>query len=137
MLRKGVAGVIYRMKGQDIEFLLLHRINPWVGWELPKGTIEEGEEEIEAMRREIEEETHIANVLDIKKIGRFKYGYPKGNYNGTIEQVYLVKVNDKEVRINKKEHNDYRWAGPEDATETLTHYDHKKAVKIATKYIKL
>jgi len=46
-LRKGVLAIIMR----EGKFLILRRVRNWKGWEFPKGGIDKGEEEEDALLR--------------------------------------------------------------------------------------
>ena len=66
MVYERSAGIIpFRRTANGVEFLLLHSVmvrNPDAAWEFPKGSIEVGEEEVEAALREIREEAGLTQV---------------------------------------------------------------------------
>ena len=78
-VRNVVVGVIYRKNTNKqlafYEFLILHRILLWEGWEFPKGGVEKKDRAEEVtLRREIEEETGLKNIRIITKLPyRIKY----------------------------------------------------------------
>ncbi len=66
MVYERSCGVIpFRRTDEGVEYLLLHSAmvrNPDAAWEFPKGSLEEGESEVEAALRELREETCITQV---------------------------------------------------------------------------
>jgi len=64
MLKHCVGAVIYNSEGK----IFLMTSQKWVGYIVPGGRIEEGEDEISALRRDIREELGI-ELEDIKKVG--------------------------------------------------------------------
>ena len=66
--RKAVFGVAYsKNKDGKIEYIILKRKKHWKGWEFPKGGIERGEKIIDAVKREVREETGL-KCINIKKL---------------------------------------------------------------------
>ena len=67
-------------------------------WSLPKGHIENGENEIDAAKREIYEETGITKLRLIKKLGSYqrykldKYGEENKNELKTIHLFYSKQL---------------------------------------------
>ena len=52
--------------------------NPIDKWQMPQGGVDKGEELVDAMRRELKEETSIKNIKIIKEIdGWLDYELPK------------------------------------------------------------
>jgi len=81
-------------------------------WDFPKGLCEEGEEPLEAARREVHEETGITEL-------QFEWGdrtIETGPYNkGKVARYYLAQTGQTEVEmgispeLGRPEHNEYRW----------------------------
>ena len=79
-----------RIEGQ-IEYLLLHSgmvRNPDAAWEFPKGSIEDGETEQEAARRELFEETCITQVQPLPDF-RDQVGYKYRRDGRPIEKTVV------------------------------------------------
>lgn len=70
--------LLYRRTKNDLEILLAHPGGPFwknrdeAAWTIPKGLIEEGEDELAAARREFFEETGHAPQGPFAKLGAFK-----------------------------------------------------------------
>ena len=144
-VRNVVVGGIYKKNTNKqltfYEFLILHRILLWKGWEFPKGGVEKKDraEEI-ALRREIEEETGLKNIRIITKLPyRIKYKYPKKysekyKHSETVQSVYLVRSFEENVRTTV-EHDVHKWLPYEDARKLLTHAQQRKALDVAWKFL--
>ncbi len=137
--RKGVFGITYSTK--PLRYLLLHRELHWKGWEFTKGGKKAREKLEKTCRREIKEETG----LKIKKIKRLPF-QGKFNYNKKAEQEWKAKgfeyvlfacqVKKDRVKIDKKEHNDYKWCNYSQAMKLLRWPNQKKCLKIVNSFIK-
>jgi len=70
--------LMYRIRSNKPEFFLVHPGGPfWKNkdagaWSIPKGQIEEGEDELETAKREFEEETGIVPSGDFKSLNPIK-----------------------------------------------------------------
>ncbi|MBI4019489.1 MAG: NUDIX domain-containing protein [Candidatus Aenigmarchaeota archaeon] len=130
-IRKGVVGVVYRKGKNEPEFLLLHRQQGWKGWEFSKGGIESGEDDEEALVREIREETGIGKVkVRARMAAEISYKYPawyKSGYTGTKQSVFLVEALEDSVSVSQ-EHDDYTWVDYRSALKMLKHKGQKKAL---------
>ena len=89
-------------------------------WDLPGGHTEVGESDLDALRREVKEETtlDIANPKEILQKGRIKF-YKTRQYSGIIE------LSD--------EHTDYKWVTIEDLDSYTIGAEFVKAAKAAFK----
>jgi 8-oxo-dGTP pyrophosphatase MutT (NUDIX family)/uncharacterized HAD superfamily protein len=141
--RRAVFAVAYARESGKIAYLLLKRKKHWKGWEFPKGGIDEGESERSAVKREVFEETGLRPINGIVRRFNFrgKYLYrrkflDRGKMMGQSFVLYAAEVRHGKVKIDKKEHSDYRWLGFREAMKTLTHENQKKALSIVDKYLK-
>lgn len=114
MLEVGVKAFILNNDGK---YLLLRRTHPYEGkreqeWEIPGGRIDPGEPTIDALRREIQEETG----LELDKIKRVLAAQDIQRIPGrhTVRITYLVtcKSPNKKISLDvlgPTGHDDYRW----------------------------
>lgn len=99
------------------KILLLHRQNHKAQgntWGIPSGKIDGGENKLEAMAREIKEETSFE--LPNSQIKYFQKIYVKFREYDFIYYIFSTKL-DKQIRveINKTEHKNSKWESPANA----------------------
>ena len=75
-LRNGVGVII--LNSENKVFVGKRKDNPVNKWQMPQGGIDEGEDYLTAMKRELFEETSIKSIKVLKEIeGFFEYELPK------------------------------------------------------------
>ena len=138
-LRTGV-GIIVLNKQNKI-FVGKRKDNPGNKWQMPQGGVDEGEDYITAMRRELLEETSIQNIEIIKEIEKiYQYELPenlvgiiwKGKYRGQKQKWFITRFlgEEKEINLNTKhaEFIDWKWIEPKFLPEVIV--DFKKDLYI-------
>lgn len=139
------AVLLFRNKERKkISFLIFHRKKNWKGWEFLKGGLMEGEDELGALKREIREESGnkrfriIAKTRHLIKY-RWSKGYRKDHrvFHGAKGRVFLVELFIKKVKIDKSEHDGFKWADSRQTLKYLTHANLKHAFKYVLKNYKL
>lgn len=143
--RKAVFIVIYRKEKdsnnkEKIKYLILKRKKHWIGWEFPKGGVEDNEDLIEAVKREAFEECgqEIFNIKEYDFSGEYFYKKKFRDRKGYIGQTFKLfsgEVKDEKVIFDEKEHSTYKWCSFEEAYETLTHKNQKEALKIVNDFL--
>ena len=136
-LRLGVGAIVLNKKNQV--FVGKRRDNPINKWQMPQGGVNEGENLIDAMKRELYEETGIKNIKILKEIDNwFEYELPnyllgkiwKGKYRGQKQKWFIVKFlgNDQEINleIDKPEFIEWQWLDIENLPNVIV--DFKKKV---------
>ncbi len=137
--RKSVFVVVYS-KIKKVEYLILKRKLHWKGWEFSKGGIEKGEKIRDAIKREVLEETGL-KIIGIKKFnfsGKFKYDkeyHDRKGYMGQAFSLYSVEVKKEKVKIDEKEHSDYKWLSFEKAMKKLKWANQRKCLKRVNDYL--
>ncbi len=129
------AGVIlFREENSNRLYLLLHYTAKH--WDFPKGNIEEGEDELSTVKREVKEETGITDLEFIDGFKRVIEYYYKRLGILVHKQVifYLAKTREKDVKLSY-EHIDYKWLPYEEAYNTLTYDNSKKILKDAEVFL--
>jgi len=134
--RKGICCII--KKGN--KFLIFHRIQNWRGWEFLKGGIKPGETEKKALERELREETGNTKYKITKTRYKIKYRWKKAyikdnkKFTGSSERLYLGELLGKQpIKIDKSEHDRFKWVKKEDVLKYITYPERKKAFKYILK----
>ena len=106
-LRTGVGIVVLNSKNKV--FVAKRKDNQAENWQMPQGGVENDEGLINAMRRELMEETSIKNITVIREIDYWlEYELPKnlvgiiwkGKYRGQKQKWFIVKFTGTEDEIN-------------------------------------
>lgn len=117
-LRTGVGIVV--LNSENKVFVGKRRDNPFDKWQMPQGGVDPHESLIEAMKRELEEETSIKNIRVLKEFDEWlEYELPRdlvgkiwrGKYRGQKQKWFVVKFlgNDNEININTKNPEFIEW----------------------------
>tara|TARA_Y100001958_G_C21153219_1_gene488843 strand:+ start:557 stop:1027 length:471 start_codon:yes stop_codon:yes gene_type:complete len=122
-LRKGVGIIV--LNNQNKVFVGKRKDNPGDKWQMPQGGVDEGEDYITAMKRELLEETSIKNIKIIKEINKiYQYELPedlvgviwKGRYRGQNQKWFITRFlgEENEINLNTKhaEFIDWKWIEP-------------------------
>ncbi len=86
------------------------------GWELPGGRLNAGEDTLEGLRREIDEETNLNPEIDRPV---HTTAWENDDDNGRFATYYRGYVEACAVELSP-EHTGHRWADPARALETLS-----------------
>jgi 8-oxo-dGTP pyrophosphatase MutT (NUDIX family) len=116
---RAAGAVVFRRGDRGIRILLLRA---YKNWDFPKGLVEPGETELAAAKREVEEETGLAD-LDYPFGDEFKETVP---YSGNkVARYYLAETDAEKIELpvsaelGRPEHHEYRWVSFEEAEELL------------------
>ena len=136
---QSVGAILFYLKGDLPHYLLLkypssQYITTAEGsavpeyWEFPKGHVEEGEEELDTLGREIREETGITDI-ELHKPFReeIAYHFKRGDtmvYKHVI--FYLAQVQNQSVSVSH-EHLGFKWL-PYSQAHVLTPFEKSKEV---------
>ena len=136
-LRTGVGIIVLNNKNQV--FVGKRKDNPVDKWQMPQGGVEQGEDLLSAMRRELVEETSIKDINIIKELNYWlEYELPnnlvgiiwKGKYRGQKQKWFLVKYLGKDEDINvttqDQEFIQWKWLDFEELPNVIV--DFKKKV---------
>jgi bis(5'-nucleosidyl)-tetraphosphatase len=126
--KKGVYVFLYNLNQKKIEYLLMKRIEGWIGWEIIKGGLEKNESEDAAAVRESKEEAGVEVKLIKSKMKDEFYSEKEGLRRKHIMSVFYGKVDDSPI-ILSEEHDDYKLVRLEEALELLTHNNIKELMK--------
>lgn len=121
-------------KDSGAEFLLLHHTSGH--WDFPKGNIESGEDEKQAARREILEETGIQDVNFLEGFRKkIEYRYKRGEKLIHKEVIfYLLRTDTKKITLSN-EHIAYLWNKYDNAVKQLTYKNAKNVLTEAKKFL--
>ena len=132
-MRIGVGVVVLNNINQV--FVGKRKDNPGDKWQMPQGGVDKGESYINAMKRELFEETSIKNIKILKEIDRtYEYELPdnlvgiiwKGKFRGQKQKWFITKFlgKDSEINLNTKhpEFIDWRWIDPKKLPEVIVNF---------------
>jgi 8-oxo-dGTP pyrophosphatase MutT (NUDIX family) len=76
-------------------------------WAIPGGKLEKGERVIDAIKREVSEETNLEIEDSLKFIGDFTFVRPDGH--NVVGLVFIANAKTEEVKIPDREFEEFRW----------------------------
>jgi len=109
------------------EFLLLRNKRGF--WGFPQGHKERGENEIQTLQREVQEETGIIDLDIHQYIGKIQYKYFRADGIRSEKEVtfYFATTPVREVVISN-EHEGFKWTTYQDALSLLDHRQLKSII---------
>ena len=132
-MRIGVGIIV--LNNQNKVFVGKRKDNPGDKWQMPQGGVDKGESYINAMKRELFEETSIRNIKILKEVNRiYEYELPeylvgiiwKGKFRGQKQKWFITKFlgNDREINLNTKnpEFIDWKWIEPKLLPEVIVNF---------------
>ena len=132
-MRTGVGIILLNSKNQI--FVGKRKDNPGDKWQMPQGGVEEGEDFLTAMKRELQEETSIQNIKILKEIKQlYEYELPKkligiiwkGKFRGQKQKWFIAKFigNENEINLNTKypEFIEWKWIDSEMLPEVIVEF---------------
>jgi len=106
---------------KDGKLLIVHKPRLHDAWQFPQGGVDEGETELEAIKREFQEEIGTNKIINIKptKI-YYEYTFPKGYtrysdsgkiYLGQRVHFWISEFTgtNLDIKLEPQELDDYRW----------------------------
>ena len=122
MTRQKVAVIVWTIDSDGNKRYLLRHNKPFNGynneWTVAFGTVEDGESNEEAAKREIFEEYAVSDFEKIKDL----------NYSVENISFFAVKIKDIDIKIILNEESiGYDWMKIEKVKEVMQHDDEKKA----------
>ncbi len=135
MIREKSAGAILFIKEKEPIYLLLHYESGH--WDFPKGHVEAGETDLDAVKREVKEEAGIINIEIVQNFKEHIHYFYKMNNELMSKDVvfYLAKTKTKDVKLSF-EHIGFAWVSYEKAMEKLTYKNAKDILKKAHEFLK-
>ena len=132
-MRIGVGIIV--LNNQNQVFVGKRKDNPGDKWQMPQGGVDKGESYINAMKRELFEETSIKSIKIVKEVDRiYEYELPdklvgiiwKGKFRGQKQKWFITKFlgNDSEINLNTKhpEFIDWKWIEPKLLPEVIVNF---------------
>ena len=116
---RAAGAVVFRRTERGARLLVLRA---YQNWDFPKGLAEPGEDPLATAKREVREETGLAD-LDYPFGDEFKETLP---YAGNkVARYYLAETGEVEIELpvspelGRPEHHEYRWVSFDEAEDLL------------------
>ncbi len=120
------------------QFLLLHRQDDVKKqpdtWGLPAGKIEKGETPMQAMLREIREETGL--MIPLVRMKQHHTLYVRGEYDFTYYIFHTVLIKEPEIILSPREHKAFAWVTQKEALKMKLIKDLDESIKVFFKQAK-
>ena len=132
-MRIGVGIIV--LNNQNQVFVGKRKDNPGDRWQMPQGGVDKGESYINAMKRELFEETSIRSIKILKELDRiYEYELPdnlvgiiwKGKFRGQKQKWFITRFfgNESEINLNTKhpEFIDWKWIEPKLLPDVIVNF---------------
>ena len=115
-MRQGVGIIV--LNDNNKVFVGRRKDNPVNKWQMPQGGIDENEKPLNAMKRELAEETSITKIKVLKEIDNWlEYELPpnllgkiwKGKYRGQKQKWFIVKEDEINLKTKNPEFIEWKW----------------------------
>lgn len=116
---RAAGAIVFRRTESGVRLLVLRA---YKNWDFPKGLVDAGENQLDAAKREIREETGLAEV-------EFPFGEEHREtvpYSGNkIARYYLAETTEHDIELpvspelGRPEHHEFRWVTFDEAEELL------------------
>ena len=123
----GIKGLIRNSKGEILLLLadvtsFRDGVQPY--WDLPGGRIEEEDDELATLKKEIKEETGITELDEIQYLYSVISSHTipikdSDRMAGLVLRIWQVEIPEDSSIILSEEHTDYEWVSPGDAAKRL------------------
>ena len=141
-MRTGVGIVV--LNNQNKVFVGKRKDNPVDKWQMPQGGVDDGEDYLSAMKRELFEETSIKSIKILKEIeGLFEYELPenlvgvvwKGKFRGQKQKWFIAKFIGEESEIDLEtkhpEFIEWKWISIDQLPDVIVDFKKKSIFKIS------
>jgi len=148
-LRIGVGIIV--LNSNNKVFVGKRKDNPIDKWQMPQGGVDPGETFLEAMKRELKEETGIKKIEVLKELDYWlEYELPKnlvgiiwkGKYRGQKQKWFIARFlgSDNEINLNTKkpEFIEWKWLEINELPNVIVDFKknvYKKLVEELDKFI--
>ena len=143
-LRVGVGAIVIN-KEKKI-FVGKRKDHPNNKWQMPQGGVNNGEDLLSALKRELEEETSIKSIKILKELDDWtEYELPnyllgkiwRGKYRGQKQKWFILKFTGSDNEINLKTGNpefiEWKWVNPESLPKIIVDFKKKLYEKLLLK----
>ena len=116
----------------------MRRRSPFEFWQSVTGSLDAGEKQVDAARRELMEETGLKDEGDLVDTGvsrqftidpRWRDRYPPGVTENTEYEWRYRLTAAVEIQIDQDEHSAYRWMPIDAAIDAVWSWTNKEALK--------
>jgi 8-oxo-dGTP pyrophosphatase MutT (NUDIX family) len=132
-----IVAIVFRERDKKKEFLLLHRVLNWTGWELLKGHIDGKDSQNAALKKELFEEAGIFQTLKTKKLPIVLNYFNSRTKKEMHSQAFLVQVSEQTIvslaNNDPKEHDSFEWLPAKIVLERITFENQRKVFEATLK----
>ena len=135
-MRQGIGVIVLNEKNEV--FVGKRKDNPIDKWQMPQGGMDANETPLNAMKRELREETSITRIKVLKEIQNWlEYELPpnllgkiwKGKFRGQKQKWYILRFtgDEQEINVNTKnpEFIDWKWITIEELPRSIVDFKRK------------
>lgn len=121
--------IVFKPERSGYKFLVLKRREDRGGfWQSVTGGVQEGEDQISALKRELREETGISEFRQIINL-KYSFSFCLPRLGNLTENVYAIEIKPEVEVVLSAEHTEYRWLDFEEALGLLKYDTNKEGFR--------